>query len=827
MSAPFRFKLKVKTGNEVTPGAQPPAPYGDAGGFGTAPSGSQQWTAPQPPPAAPAPAKPFKLKLKVAGGAGNGTPGGAAAAQPPAMAPLQAAAPAPQHQAEQQPWAPSTQQFGAPPATPLQQQQEPWQPTAEQWDAPQAGAAPAAVKQEGEAVKHEPGVGANGGAMAAAPAAAPVIKKFKVSTGKAVAAAPVIKKPIIKFKPPPKQPRDAAAAAAVGAAVPAALPIVRLTVTAGAGLGSGGGPKRPKPKGGKAKAGGGGAGLGKKGKAKAGKAGEPAPRGRPKRARSEVKDRDSDFTDEDELSGDEFGAAMDEPIAPRTFTLRSSHAAAAAAAPSSTGLGLSAGGPAPSDAHTGVSGGAAAMDTAGTEYRDERPLPRAPTGKLPPLPAGPVPPPKKEDIERLLTRCQKKDIHNMFKEPVTEAIAPGYFSVIKQPMDFSTMKAKASKGQYKGWEDLRADMRLMFSNALTYNAEGGTIYNYAKLLMGQCDRILELAMQGKTDFRSGQASITRKHNAAVKAQQRAEREKLRAEARAEQKAAQELKVLRKAGLSSSLADDEDESIRQSYRRTARDPNIARWRGLGGGVNAEGGAWGTGRQVLRPVNPWLPPGMYALSLARFAANLKGRARELVMQRARASTAADEAAERLLQLQLSKKLPVLPPPAVPASAASAAGAPMTAGGVARLPTVGMLQQPSAMQAALGAASAAAGSAASMAAAPAAMLAQQQLLMQAAGGRPPGMGLPGMLPGARPAGAGGMTLPPGATITFMPTPQGVVPFLIQPGQPPMMMLPPGMQAAGQKPGGAALPGMAPGMLAGGVQALMPGLSAPRPSQ
>ncbi len=35
--------------------------------------------------------------------------------------------------------------------------------------------------------------------------------------------------------------------------------------------------------------------------------------------------------------------------------------------------------------------------------------------------------------------------------------------------------------------------------------------------------------------------------------------------RAEQKAAQELKVLRKAGLSSSLADDEDESIRQSYR----------------------------------------------------------------------------------------------------------------------------------------------------------------------------------------------------------------------------------------------------------------------
>lgn len=325
------------------------------------------------------------------------------------------------------------------------------------------------MKQEAGAVKGEPGPDAYGGAAAAAAAPTlPVIKKIKLSTGKAGAVAPAAKKPIIKFKPPPKQPRDAVAAAAVGAAAPAApaaLPIVRLTVTAGAGLGGGGGAKRLKAKGGKAKAVGGMV-VGKKAKAKAGKAGEAAPRGRPKRPRSEPKDRcaagrrpshgqprcrgrlgrllrsgtllgcrlrdaagrgsaaplcgpcgrlfagscragghrvrptcsgvgwrgaapatpaftaapaparpraltlaasrESDFTDEDEFSGDEFGAALDEPVAPRTFTLRSSHAAAAAA-PSSTGLGLSAGGPAPSDARTGASGGAAAMDTAGTE----------------------------------------------------------------------------------------------------------------------------------------------------------------------------------------------------------------------------------------------------------------------------------------------------------------------------------------------------------------------------------------------------------------------------------------------------------------------------
>lgn len=70
----------------------------------------------------------------------------------------------------------------------------------------------------------------------------------------------------------------------------------------------------------------------------------------------------------------------------------------------------------------------------------------------------------------------------------------------------------------------------------------------------------------------------------------------------------------------------------------RDANVARWRGLGAGTSAEGVGWGTGRQVLRPANPWLPPGMYALSLARFAGNLTGRARELVLRRAQASSGA---------------------------------------------------------------------------------------------------------------------------------------------------------------------------------------------
>lgn len=42
----------------------------------------------------------------------------------------------------------------------------------------------------------------------------------------------------------------------------------------------------------------------------------------------------------------------------------------------------------------------------------------------------------------------------------------------------------------------------------------------------------------------------------------------------------------------------------SCRRVARDQNVARWRGLGGGANAEGVAWGPGRQV-RPAAACTP------------------------------------------------------------------------------------------------------------------------------------------------------------------------------------------------------------------------------
>ena len=43
----------------------------------------------------------------------------------------------------------------------------------------------------------------------------------------------------------------------------------------------------------------------------------------------------------------------------------------------------------------------------------------------------------------------------MFEEPVTEAIAPGYFEVIDKPMDYVTVGKKIEEQSYKSKEEVR------------------------------------------------------------------------------------------------------------------------------------------------------------------------------------------------------------------------------------------------------------------------------------------------------------------------------------------------------------------------------------
>ena len=47
----------------------------------------------------------------------------------------------------------------------------------------------------------------------------------------------------------------------------------------------------------------------------------------------------------------------------------------------------------------------------------------------------------------------------MFEDPVTEAIAPGYFDTISMPMDYSTVESRLEKRHYKNREEVRGGGR--------------------------------------------------------------------------------------------------------------------------------------------------------------------------------------------------------------------------------------------------------------------------------------------------------------------------------------------------------------------------------
>ncbi|CAJ2510932.1 Uu.00g065570.m01.CDS01 [Anthostomella pinea] len=87
-----------------------------------------------------------------------------------------------------------------------------------------------------------------------------------------------------------------------------------------------------------------------------------------------------------------------------------------------------------------------------------------------------------------------------FNEPVDPVALdiPSYFKVIKKPMDLGTMYQKTVNGEYKTSRDLEKDMKLMASNAETFNGSdhlasvsGKELVSILKQELAQKDRWME------------------------------------------------------------------------------------------------------------------------------------------------------------------------------------------------------------------------------------------------------------------------------------------------------------------------------------------------
>lgn len=70
----------------------------------------------------------------------------------------------------------------------------------------------------------------------------------------------------------------------------------------------------------------------------------------------------------------------------------------------------------------------------------------------------------------------------LFAEPVKEEEAPGYFELIDQPMDLSTIKEHLDEQLYISKEDFARDVYLMLANCKTYNPPDSVFYQWAVTL---------------------------------------------------------------------------------------------------------------------------------------------------------------------------------------------------------------------------------------------------------------------------------------------------------------------------------------------------------
>mmetsp|Transcript_41209 Transcript_41209/g.78711 ORF Transcript_41209/g.78711 Transcript_41209/m.78711 type:complete len:652 (-) Transcript_41209:364-2319(-) len=81
------------------------------------------------------------------------------------------------------------------------------------------------------------------------------------------------------------------------------------------------------------------------------------------------------------------------------------------------------------------------------------------------------------DCKNILRRCSNVASARIFRnpvDPIKEGI-PDYPDIIKNPMDFGTIKSKIERKEYKSAAEFAADMRLVFSNCELYNGKGSHV----------------------------------------------------------------------------------------------------------------------------------------------------------------------------------------------------------------------------------------------------------------------------------------------------------------------------------------------------------------
>lgn len=285
------------------------------------------------------------------------------------------------------------------------------------------------------------------------------------------------------------------------------------------------------------------------------------------------------------------------------------------------------------------------------------------TVRLPkPVPARRPPPrPSPKDYEAVVDKLQKKDVYMIFAEPVTEEVAPGYFSIIKEPMDFATIRKKVNAETYDSFQGLLADLELMLRNAMTYNDPSTIFYKEAGSLLALARKAVAHAEKkwskrvaiGKTDA-SGldKANLSEKWATVAASDSTQEEDDEKGE-----EASAPVKMTAKAAAANEIKERlaQIEHINRHAQLKRKQRNLG---ALHGGANPEGIPWTDKVTSMVPQRVPLPIDCYVRSACRFAAKLSGKAKEICLAKALPFLPWDHSSGTMLEEQaqaLSGRLP----------------------------------------------------------------------------------------------------------------------------------------------------------------------------
>ncbi|KAI7993772.1 Bromodomain and PHD finger-containing protein 3 [Camellia lanceoleosa] len=114
--------------------------------------------------------------------------------------------------------------------------------------------------------------------------------------------------------------------------------------------------------------------------------------------------------------------------------------------------------------------------------------------------------PEKRILELVLDILQRQDTHEIFAEPVDPKEVEDYYEIIKEPMDFGTMRAKHHEGMYTNLEQFEHDVFLIPRNAMHFNSTGTIYFEQARVIYDLAKKVFHVL---KTDLEYFEPEFTK------------------------------------------------------------------------------------------------------------------------------------------------------------------------------------------------------------------------------------------------------------------------------------------------------------------------------